>query len=161
MRVKGKALTGPILGLIGGILLVLGGFLWIYLYINVIEATLNSYGLTYADVSGYNYHLWYLNASLTFLWGGIGILGAVFAMHGKRYAGFLLLAVGFISILGLFVIRIGEPVLVDLGGGYYLQLRPIPLSGCLIIIDPFLVLTGGVLTFLVKGENQNVSKLKI
>lgn len=142
MAVKGKALVGPILGLIGGTLLMIGGLLVLGV-MGTLEATLALSGLTWVDI-GLDPTLFYVNFTMTLLFGIVGLIGAILAMVGKKIGVYLMLVMGIIAVVGLFI-PIGSYTLIFL-------LVNITLNSSLFFVDPFLLLVGGILGLALKAE---------
>ena len=99
--VKGKALVGPILGVIGATLLTVAGFIGFGL-MATLQALLATYGLTWADV-GLDPSLLNVSAILTLVWGLLGLIGAILAFLGKKIGVYLMLIFGLIATVGMFI----------------------------------------------------------
>jgi len=142
MTVQGKAIVGPILGIVGGALLLIAG-LFAFGAVGTIQAYLTLAGLTWADL-GLDPMLLNVHAIMTLLWGILGLVGAILAITGKKIGVYLMLVFGIISVVGLFL-----PI------GTYTLLIPIniTLNGSFILVDPFLLLVGGILGLTLKAED--------
>ena len=142
--VQGKAIVGPILGLIGGLILTVGGFM-LFNSIAQIEALLALMAWTWADI-GFDPMLFYLQMILTIVWGLLGLTGAILAFQGKKIGVYLMLIFGIVATVGMFI-PIGVMVIII----------PIPvtLNASLFFFDPILVLLGGILGLVLKEEVDN------
>jgi len=137
--VKGKALVGPILGVIGATLLVIAGF--VGFGAQALIAALIS-PLTFADI-GLDPTLLTMNSVLTLVWGLLGLIGAILAFTGKKIGVYLMLIFGLIATVGMFV-----PI-----GSYTIIISiPINMNSSMFFVDPVLLLLGGILGLALKGE---------
>ena len=138
--VKGKALVGPILGVIGATLLTIAGFIG-FGAIATLQVLLSTYGLTWADI-GLDPSLLTVNAILTLIWGLVGLIGAILAFTGKRIGVYLMLISGLIATVGMFI-----PL-----GTYILIIVPIAvnMNSSMFFVDPILILLGGILGLALK-----------
>ena len=135
------AKVGAILGIIGGSLLLIGGLIS-FGTVGTIEALLTLNSLTWADI-GLNPMFLTINSIMTLTWGILGLLGAIFAMQGKKFGVYLMLVIGIISVVGMFI-----PIAT------YTLILPfsIPLNGSFLFVDPFLLLVGGILGLTLKEK---------
>jgi len=116
--VKGKLLAGPILALIGSIMLLVAGLIGVgNPFITLLMAVIPSIVLAFV---------------MPLILGIFGLLGAILAMIGKKYGNYLTLVIGLVAVVGTFI-----PV-------YTILFLSIPLVLTLAFIDPFLVLIGGI-----------------
>ena len=138
--VKGKALVGPILGVIGATLLTVAGFIGFGL-MATLQALLATYGLTWADV-GLDPSLLNVSAILTLVWGLLGLIGAILAFLGKKIGVYLMLIFGLIATVGMFI-----PI-----GTYTILLVSIPvnMNTSMFFVDPILLMLGGILGLALK-----------
>ncbi len=139
MVVKGKLLVGPILTLLGGLIMFLSAF-FVFTNIGLLEAELASAELSWEDV-GLAPILLYVRLFFTILWGIFGVIGAIIAFGGKRLGSFLAIVGGILGIIGMFVplvtITLGFPVIISL-------------SASSLFIDAALMLLGGILGLILK-----------
>ena len=139
MVVKGKLIIGPILALIGGIIMLFAGY-FVFRSIGIIEANLAIEGLTWVD-AGFNPILMYVRFTLTLLWGILGIIGAIIAFTGKKLGSFLALIGGILGSVGFYVplgtITIGTPI-------------PVFLSASFFLVDTVIMVIGGLLGLILK-----------
>ena len=135
------AKVGAILGIIGGSLLLIGGLIS-FGTVGTIEALLTLNSLTWADI-GLNPMFLTINSIMTLTWGILVLLGAIFAMQGKKFGVYLMLVIGIISVVGMFI-----PIAT------YTLILPfsIPLNGSFLFVDPFLLLVGGILGLTLKEK---------
>ena len=139
MVVAGKAKVGPILGIVGGAMLLIGGII-AFVAIGTLEAYLGGLGMTWADI-GLDPTLLYVNFLLTLLWGLIGLIGAILGLVGKKIGVFLMLIFGIIATVGMFI-----PI-----GSYTILITfPINMNSSLFYVDPILLLLGGILGLALK-----------
>ena len=139
--VKGKALVGPILGVIGATLLTIAGFIG-FGAMATLQVLLSTYGLTWADI-GLDPSLLTVNAILTLIWGLVGLIGAILGLVGKKIGVYLMLIFGLVATVGLFV---------PIGTISLIIPIPITLNSSLFIVDPILLFIGGLLGLLLKEE---------
>ena len=139
MVVKGKLLVGPILTLLGGLIMFLSAF-FVFTNIGLLEEELASAELSWEDV-GLAPILLYVRLFFTILWGIVGVTGAILAFGGKRLGSFLAIVGGILGIIGMLVplvtITIGFPVIISLSASY-------------LFIDAALMLIGGILGLILK-----------
>ncbi|MHA1192117.1 MAG: hypothetical protein ACTSP9_07445 [Promethearchaeota archaeon] len=137
--------AGPILGLIGGILLVVGSMLHMLL-----NSILNFifYGLapTEADLG---LELTWITVFVTL---GIGVASIVISSKMKKgklkeKASLILLILGVIAAIGLFIEFLPERS-IDTGTGMVNTFVAITLTTTLLFIDPYLIIMGGVVDLL-------------
>lgn len=139
MVVKGKLLVGPILALVGGVIMIVASF-FVFMSIFITEASLTGSGLTWADV-GFSRDLMYLRFILTLLWGVLGIVGGILAIFGKKFGSILALIGGIIGIAGMFI---------PLGTITFIVPVPVSMSSSFMFVDPTLMLIGGILGLALK-----------
>ena len=143
MPARGKELVGPIIGILGSIMLFFGGFLRITFQSNI-QAELEFHGLTWADI-GVDPLLLTLGMILTISFAILGIIGALLGFIGKRIPGSLLmLLAGSSAAVGMFV-PLG---LIDTGT----LISPIMLSYTYVFLDPYIILLGGILGLALKRK---------
>ena len=141
MVVTSKLIIGPILALIGGIIMMFASYL-VFRGIVSIESNLEIEGLTWEDV-GFNPILMNVRFILTLLWGILGIIGAIIAFTGKKLGSFLALIGGILGSIGYFVLLgtikmgIGTPI-------------PVFLSGSFFLVDTIIMVIGGLLGLILK-----------
>jgi len=135
----GKA--GPIIGLIGAILIVIG---WMISFSNVnqLEIRLMEVGTSMAE-EGVDTGALNLNSILSLLCGILGIVGAFIGISGKKVGSVILLCVAIIFVIGTFIIL--APEITFIVGIYQYTVLPIKVTSPLIIFDPYLMLLGGIL----------------
>ncbi|MFX1574960.1 MAG: hypothetical protein ACFFB0_19660 [Promethearchaeota archaeon] len=145
--VKGKLLVGPILGIIGGGLLLIVGFLSFGVQAGV-EPTLALLTLTWGDV-GFDPILFTISSILTLVFAALAIIGAILGFVGKRVPGGALMLIGGIgAVVGYFV-----PVgVIDLPLPY----PDVPISLVypgLFWVPGFLILISGILGLALKAKS--------
>lgn len=114
--IKGKLLAGPLVALLGSVLLLIGGILGISLpEMQLIMAV---------------FPILYVTFILTIILGLIGITGAVLTIIEREKMNYVIIIVGLIAVIGMFI-----PILVVF-----------PLVMSFLYIDPFLILIGGILS---------------
>ena len=145
MVVQGKAIVGPILGLIGGLILTVGG-LRIFSSIAQIEGLLVLMSMTWADI-GFNPVLLYLQMILTIVLGLLGLIGAILAFVGKKIGVYLMLISGLVATIGMFI-PMGTILIIVIP-------IPVTLNSSLFFVDPILLLLGGIFGLLLKEEVDN------
>lgn len=133
MVVAGKAKVGPILGIVGGTILTIGGLL-LFGYPTIIEVLI--YPATLADM-GIDATLLMIPAILTLVYGLLGLIGAILGLVGKKIGVFLMLIFGILACVTMFI---------TIPNGTVMQ----PLSGAGFFVDPFLLLLGGILGLALK-----------
>lgn len=122
--VKGKLLAGPVLALIGSIMLMVAGLIGVgNPFITLLMAVIPSIVLAFV---------------MPLILGIFGLLGAILAMIGKKYGNYITIIIGLVAVIGMFI-----PV-------YTILFLSIPLVLTLAFIDPFLVLIGGALGVAIK-----------
>ena len=136
MIVKNKLIIGPILALIGGIIMLFTSYLVFRGIVSVVE-NLAIGGLTWEDV-GFNPILMYVRLILTIFWGILGIIGAIIAFIGKKLGSFLVLIGGILGSIGYFV-PLGT---ISMGIG---TPSPVFLSGSFFLVDTVIMIIGGLL----------------
>ena len=140
MVVKGKALVGPILGIVGAALLLIAGFIAFGVQA-LLEVTLAGAGLTWADV-GFDPMILTVRAILTVVWALIGLIGAILALTGKKIGAILMLIFGLIATVGMFI-PIGSMTI-----GFVTI--PVTMNYNMFFVDPILLLLGGILGLALK-----------
>ncbi|MFW9828242.1 MAG: hypothetical protein ACFFEY_11645 [Candidatus Thorarchaeota archaeon] len=123
MVVKGKALVGPILGLIGSVLLIIAGIIG---FTNPL--------IQFAMVL---FPLLALSFIMPLILGGLGLLGSLLGLFGKKFGNIITLIIGIVAVIGMFI-----PL-------YF----PFPLVLSLFWVDPFLILVGGILGLALKPKS--------
>lgn len=140
MVVKGKMLIGPILAIIGGIVMAFSSYM-VFTSIAHIEANLAIAALTWED-TGFSRELMYLRSICTLLWGLMGIIGAIFALIGKKFGSVIALLGGILGIAGMFIplgaITINTVVM------------PVSLSASFMFLDPIIIIIGSLIGLLSK-----------
>ena len=146
--------AGSILGIIGGLMMVIGG---IY-FLNIILSSIEGRSIPYEMLPFSNASI--LNCILTAVWGFLAIIGALAGIKGK-VGNYLLLIAGGLAVAGFFINSYP-------GEGYY---PSVPLSSSffyfyfsandvhnilLSLIDPLLILTGGIIGVAVKTEKAQM-----
>jgi len=89
MVVKGKALTGPILGIVGSIIFLFAGFIAMGVQ-TLLEVRLSLLLLTWQDI-GFNPLIVTLRALLQIFFALLALIVAVLGLIGKRFGAYLLL----------------------------------------------------------------------
>jgi len=118
--VKGKLLIGPILALIGAILLLIAGLIAVTNPILQLAMQLiPTLALTFV---------------MPIILGILGLVGAFMAATGRKVGNYVTIIVGLVAVIGMFI-----PI-------YFI----FPLVMSFIYIDPFLVLIGGIIGVLLK-----------
>lgn len=135
MVVKGKALVGPLLGVIGAALLLIAGIVGFGIQ-NIREVLLNAEGMSWED-KGFDPMLFTVSAVLTLVWSLVGLIGAILSLMGKKIGGYLMLICGIIATVGIFI-PIGNYTILS---EVYTEF----LNRHTLFIDPILLLLGGVL----------------
>jgi len=137
--VKGKLLVGPILAILGGVIMVISAY-FVYASIAITEAGLVTAGLSWQDV-GFNPMLFYVRVACTALWGLLGIIGAILGFKGKKIGGILAILGGILGIIGM-IVPIGTITIV--------LSVPVSLSSSFVFVEPSLMLIGGILGLILK-----------
>ena len=140
---------GPILGILGSVLLLIAGFRGFALQ-SELEKTLTGLGLTWAAI-GFNPWILMTRTLLTLLLGVMGVLGTILVFNNKKSGAYLLLIAGCIAVLGMFI-PIGSI-------NYLLTSIPVSLSYSLWFVEPFLMLIGGILTLALKAYRVRISTM--
>jgi len=139
MVVKGKLLVGPILALIGGIVMLFSSFLvsesLIAIGHNLVDADLHWFEV------GLYPELMILGFVCTILWGVLGIIGGIIALFGKKSGSIVALIGGILGYVG---------ALVPLGTNISATLIPMTFSGSFFLLDPILIILGGILGLTLK-----------
>lgn len=133
-------MIGPIIAIIGALLLLIGGIIAI-MGIFELEALLASYGETWASI-GADPTFLYLNFILTLVFGIIAMVGAIVAFKSVKVGGAICLIIGLVATIGNFI-PIGSITITP-------YVLPITLNSTFIIADPIIVLIGGILCFVLK-----------
>ena len=120
--VKGKMLVGPILALVGAILLLIAGL------IGLTNPLMQALMVILPIVA--------LSFVMSIILGVLALAGAFMAITGKKQGNYLTLIAGLIGTVGMFIpiTPLGVPMLVY----------------TFIFIDPILILIGGILGVLLK-----------
>lgn len=139
MVVKGKLLVGPILALLGGIIMLSSGY-FVFISITSIEESLAIAALTWAEV-GFSIELMYLRVICTLLWGILGIIGGIIAISGKKFGNLLALIGGLLGIVGMFI---------PLGTITIVIAVPVSLSASFMLLDPIIIVLGGIIGLVIK-----------
>ena len=139
MVVKGKLLVGPILALLGGIIMLSSGY-FVFTSITSIEESLAIAALTWAD-TGFSIELMYLRVICTLLWGILGIIGGIIAISGKKFGNLLALIGGLLGIVGMFI---------PLGTITIVIAVPVSLSASFMLLDPIIIVLGGIIGLVIK-----------
>jgi hypothetical protein len=135
MVVKGKALAGPLLGIIGAALLLMAGIVGFGTQA-IRENLLIVAGLSWEDI-GFDPMLFTVSAVLTLVWSLLGLIGAILSLMGKKFGGFLMLICGTIATIGMFI-PIGTYTILSVEYTVFLNSH-------FLFVDPILLLLGGVL----------------
>ena len=101
--------------------------------------------MTWADI-GFNPVLLYLQMILTIVLGLLGLIGAILAFVGKKIGVYLMLIFGIVATVGMFV---------PIGNISIIIPFPVTLSASLFIVDPILLLLGGIFGLILKQELEN------
>ncbi|MFW9877730.1 MAG: hypothetical protein ACFFG0_31975 [Candidatus Thorarchaeota archaeon] len=118
--IKGKLLIGPIVAIVGSVMLLSGGILGLYIpEIQVILAFFPELYLTFV---------------LPIILGIVGIAGAILVIVDRKFGNIIVILAGLIAIIGMFI-----PILVVY-----------PLVMSLFYIDPFLILIGGIIGIVIR-----------
>jgi len=118
--IKGKLLVGPIVAIIGSVMLLLGG-IW-GVCIPEMQVLMEIYPILY------------LTFVLPIILGAVGIVGAILVIINRKFGNYAVIIVGLIAVVGLFI-----PILIVF-----------PLVMSLFYIDPFLILIGGILGVVIR-----------
>ncbi len=140
MVVSGKALVGPILGIVGSALLLIAGFMAFATQAEI-QILLTGAGLTWADI-GFDPLMFMMRGLFTVIFALLGLIGAILAITGKKIGAILLLIGGIAAVVGLFI-----PVGTITIGFFSL---PVTLVYSFLFVDPFLMLIGGILALALK-----------
>ncbi|GAG89478.1 unnamed protein product [marine sediment metagenome] len=146
---KWKIKIGPILGLIGSVLLLIAAFGGFRAQSDL-EKTLTGLGLNWAAI-GFDPWIMMTSTLLTLLLGVMGVLGTILVFNNKKSGAYLLLIAGCIAVLGMFI-PIGSI-------NYLLTSIPVSLSYSLLLVEPFLMLIGGILTLALKAYRVRISSM--
>ena len=139
MVVKGKLLIGPILALIGGIIMLFSTYL-VSESLVAIGVNLSIAGLHWFEVGLYP-ELMTLGFICTLLWSVLGIIGGIISIFGKKSGSIIALIVGILGFVG---------ALVPLGTNLIVTQIPITFTGSFLFIDPILMIFGGILGLTLK-----------
>ena len=120
--IKGKLLAGPLVAILGSILLLIGGILGISLPEMQLVLAL--------------FPILYVTFIFPIILGLIGIAGAVLTIIQKKFTNFVIIIIGLIAVIGIFI-----PIFLTF-----------PLVMSFIYIDPFLILIGGILSVVIQEE---------
>ena len=140
MVVKGKLLIGPILAIIGGLIMAYASYM-VFTSIASIEANLAIAALTWED-TGFSRELMYLRSMCTLLWGLMGIIGAILALIGKKFGSVIALLGGILGIAGMFI-PLGTITINTL-------IIPVSLSASFLFLDPIIIIVGSLIGLLLK-----------
>jgi len=152
MKIEMKHLLSVgIVGFIGSLLFIYGFFdLLIYTY--DYATILGGFNLTY-QVVGLDlltFHI--LNAILNLIFGIIALISSIFALKGKKIGAYILICIGIITSISMFIIIRSRQNFV-LSPSSTLIIGEIRLlSNHTIDISPFIVLTAGLLPFILKFD---------
>ncbi|MFX0026374.1 MAG: hypothetical protein ACFE8M_08150 [Candidatus Hermodarchaeota archaeon] len=146
MAAKGKALVGPIIGIIGSAILLIAAFIAFGAQA-VVQQQLTLLGITWADI-GVDPMIFTLRSVLTLVFALLGLIGAIIGFLGKRIGAILMLIGGIVAVVGLFI-PIGA---VDLSSYIPGMVIPIPLTYSMFWVDPFIILVGGILGLVLKAD---------
>lgn len=138
MIVKGKALISSILGIIGGVLLVISGINAFGIQA-IREEILDPLFMTWESI-GFNPIIFTISAIVTVVLGVLGIIGAILSLLDKRNGVFLMLICGIIATVGMFI---------PIGTYTIFETYTVFLNTPLYFVDPFILLAGGILGFLI------------
>ena len=139
MVAKGKLLYGPILSLFGGIIFLFSSFLFTEKII-AIGHILSDAGLFHYEVGLYP-ELLIIGFVSTIVWGALGIIGGIIALFGKKSGSIIALIGGILGYVG---------ALVPLGTNISATLIPMTFSGSFFLLDPILMILGGILGLTLK-----------
>ena len=132
--------VGPILGIVGSAILMVGGFIGFGAQA-LVEATLALYGETWASI-GFDPSILMIRVIITIIVGIVGLIGAILALKGMKAGKFILLIMGLIAVVGSFI-----PIAtVDILG----VLIPVTLIYPFFYVESFLMLVGGILALALK-----------
>ena len=88
---------------------------------------------------------------MTVVWGILGVIGGLIGLARIKIGSVICIVIGLIATLGMFI-----PIytyMMDLGYGYQLPIT-ITLNSSFIIVDPILILLGGILGFVIKEKER-------
>ena len=118
--VKGKLLIGPIIAIIGSMLLLIGGLLAVTNpFIQIIMAVFPTIALSFV---------------MPIILGVLGLVGALMAATGRKVGNYVVIISGLVAVIGMFI-----PVFFIF-----------PLVMSLFYVDPILILIGGILGVAIK-----------
>ncbi|NVM43404.1 MAG: ABC transporter permease [Candidatus Lokiarchaeota archaeon] len=146
---KWKIKIGPILGLIGSVLLLIAGFRGFGVQSDI-EDILAASALSWASI-GFNPWILMTRTILTILFGAIGLIGTILLFNGKKLGAYLLLIVGSFAVLGMFI-PIGTIIFLSTS-------IPVSLSYSFLLVEPFLILIGGILALVFKAYRGRISTM--
>ena len=98
---SGRAKVGPILGIVGSATLILSGILS-FTRQAAFEIQLGPLFLSWEDL-GFDPLLFIIQGIVTLACALLGVLGAIFALKGKKFGAIVLLLVGVFALIGSFV----------------------------------------------------------
>jgi hypothetical protein len=110
-----------------------------------IEGLLALMSMTWADV-GFDPMLFYLQMIITIVLGLLGLIGAILAFVGKKIGVYMMLIFGIVATVGMFVPIGNLSIIIPI---------PVTLSASLFIVDPILLLLGGIFGLILKQELEN------
>ncbi|MFX1276625.1 MAG: hypothetical protein ACFFBP_05395 [Promethearchaeota archaeon] len=131
---------GPIVAMIGAILLSLGG-LSVFGILGTLEILILLAGESWTSL-GIDHSLLYITGGVTLFLGLGALCGAIISFKNRLIGGAICIIFGVIAIIGI-NIPIGVIDLSVISGG----IHPIPMNGLGLYIDPFLIIIGGVLCY--------------
>jgi len=137
----GKEKVGPILGIVGSAILLVGGFIGFGVQA-LVEAQLGLLGVSWADI-GFDPSILMIRVIITIIVAILGLIGAIIAITGKKAGTFILLIMGIVALIGSFV-PIG---VIDLG--IYGSI-PVTLIYPFFYVESILMLVGGILGLVLK-----------
>lgn len=118
--IKGKLLAGPVVAIVGSVMLMSGGIVGVS--IPEIRVLMTFFPILY------------LIFVLPIILGVLGITSAVLVIIDKKFGNYIVIIVGLVAVIGLFI-----PILI---------IYPLVMS--LFYIDPFLILIGGIIGLVIK-----------
>lgn len=134
MAVKVELLVGPILSILGGIIMLFSFYLVSESYIQI-GYNLSDAGLHWFEVGIY-VELIVLGSLCTILWGALGIIGGFIALFGKKSGSIIALIGGILGFIG---------AIIPMGNNIAVTQIPVTFSGSILFLDTIFMILGGIL----------------
>jgi hypothetical protein len=129
------------LGLVGGIFLFIGGIYWAMQVFAAETALYGIYGYR-VGAFGMDPTPFYVSYAFTIAWGILAVISTLLDAKGMKIGKILLLIVGIVAVVGLYIPI--APKTIKYSDGFSQNFGIISLSTSFILVDPFLILVGGI-----------------